>query len=70
MRPRQIAVLSAALELMPGCGRDDVATSGFASGPHPITSSSGSSGSGASTSSSGSTSGEDSGRGAPPRSRS
>jgi hypothetical protein len=67
MRPRQIAVLSAALELMPGCGRDDVATSGFASGPHPITSpagSSGSSGSGASTSSSGSTSGEDSGSGA------
>ncbi len=67
MRPRQIAVLSAALELMPGCGRDDVATSGFASGPHPITSTSGSSsssGSGASTSSSGSTSGEDSGSGA------
>ena len=67
MRLRQLAVLSAALELMPGCGRDDVATSGFASGPHPITSttgSSGSSGSGASTSSSGSTSGEDSGSGA------
>ena len=67
MRPRQIAVLSAALELMPGCGRDDVATSGFASGPHPITStsgSSGSSGSSTSASNSGSTSGEDSGSGA------
>ncbi len=65
MRPRQIAVLSAALELMPGCG-NDVASSSFTSGPHPITStasSSGSSGSGASTSSSGSTS-EDSGSGA------
>ena len=64
VRPRQIAVLSAALELMPGCGRDDVATSSFASGPHPITSSTGSSGSSGnstSTSSSGSTSGEDSG---------
>ena len=61
MRPRQIAVLSAALELMPGCARDDVATSSFTSGPHPITSTSGSSGSSTSTGSSGSTSGEDSG---------
>jgi len=61
MRLRQIAVLSAALELMPGCGRDDVATSSFASGPHAITSttsSSNSSGSSTSTSSSGSTSSE------------
>jgi hypothetical protein len=67
MRPRQIAVLSAALELHPGCGDDDVASSGFTSGPHPMTSassSSGSSGSSTSTSSSGSTSGEDSGSGA------
>ena len=66
MRPRHLAVLSAALELIPGCGRD-VASSSFTSGPHPITStgdSSGSSGSGASTSSSGSTSAEDSGSGA------
>ncbi|HEY0134932.1 MAG TPA: hypothetical protein VGB85_12650, partial [Nannocystis sp.] len=63
MRLRQIAVLSAALELMPGCG-GDVASSGFTSGPHPITSAAGSSGSSdstTSTSSSGSTSGEDSG---------
>ena len=75
MRPRQIAVLCAALELMPGCG-GDVASSSFTSGPHPITStagssdssdssdSSGGSGSGASTSSSGSSGGEDSGSGA------
>jgi hypothetical protein len=63
MRPRQIAVLGAALELMPGCG-NDVASSSFTSGPHPITSTASSSGSGASTSSSGSTSGEDSGSGA------
>ena len=66
MRPRQIAVLSAALELMPGCG-NDVASSSFTNGPHPITStasSSSSSGSSASTSSSGSTSGENSGSGA------
>ena len=68
MRPRQIAVLSAILELLPGCGRD-VASSSFTSGPHLITSttgssgSSGNSGSGASTSSSGSISGEDSGSG-------
>jgi len=67
MRPRHLAVLSAALELMPGCGRDDVASSSFTSGPHPITSTAGSSsssGSSTSTSSSGSTSGEDSGSGA------
>ena len=63
MRPRHIAVLSAALELMPGCG-NDVASSSFTSGPHPISSTSGSSGSSTSTSSSGSTSGEDSGSGA------
>ena len=66
-RPRQIAVLSAALELMPGCGRDDVASSSFTSGPHPITStasSSGSSSNAGTTTSTSSTSGEDSGSGA------
>jgi hypothetical protein len=66
VRPR-LALLGAALELDAGLRADDVASSGFTSGPHPITStasSSGSSGSGASTSSSGSTSGEDSGSGA------
>ena len=52
MRSHQIAVLSAALELTPGCG-GDAASSSFTSGLHPITSTTGGSGSGASTSSSG-----------------
>ncbi len=65
MRPRQVAVLSAALELLPGCG-DGVASSSFTSGPHPVTSTASSSSTSGSTStgSSGSTSGEDSGSGA------
>ncbi len=65
MRPRQIAVLSAALEVMPGCG-NDMASSSFTSGPHPITStaSSGSSSSSGSWASTSSTSSEDSGSGA------
>ena len=65
MRPRQVAVLSAALELLPGCG-DGVASSSFTSGPHPVTSTASSSSTSGSTStgSSGSTIGEDSGSGA------
>ena len=63
MRPRHIAMLSAALELTPGCG-NDVASSSFTSGPHPISSTSGSSGSSTSTGNSSSTSGENSGSGA------
>ena len=59
----RLALVGAALELASGCG-DTVASSGFTSGPHPMTSaSSGSNTSGisTSTSSSSSTSGEDSG---------
>ncbi len=62
----RLALVGAALELASGCG-DTVASSGFTSGPRPMTAaSSGSdtSGSSTSTSSSGSTSGEDSGSGA------
>ena len=62
----RLALVGAALELASGCG-DTVASPGFTSGPHPMTSaSSGSdtSGNSTSTSSSGSTRGEDSGSGA------
>ena len=67
MLRHRLAALGVALELVAACGQEPAASSGFTSGPHPITStvsSSGSSGSGASTSSSGSTSDEDSGSGA------